>query len=153
MRSLKAILLTTLLLLPLFAQNEDEDLQKALQNLVILMEKSASSLKELSSDEQKAIPEEQNSFQLYYRVVQNSLSVKPRNDLLIKTQIQYRLLRTKDVPYSTILVLVRDGKVELYGKVHSQKTAEKILDIALHTKGVKQVTSYLIIKKPAKLLL
>ncbi|BAF70817.1 BON domain-containing protein [Nitratiruptor sp. SB155-2] len=145
-------LLILLFAFHLHAQTEDE-IQKALQNLIILMEKSASTVKDFSQNRQPAIPEEQSSFQLYYKQVQNGAKVAKRNDFLIKTQIQYRLLKAKHVSSNDILVLVHNQKVELYGKVHSTKEAEEIINTTLHTKGVRSVTSYLIIKNFKKIVL
>ncbi len=136
----------------LFAQPNDE-LQKTLEEFLLLMEKSTQTLKSLSQSEQNAIPEEKYSWQLFYKDVINKAKVKQRNDLLIKTQINYKFLVQKEIPNSTILVNVKDGVVELYGKVHSKETALKAIDIALHTTGVKEVISYLIIKFPLKSLI
>ena len=140
------------LCLNLQAQTDDE-LQKALQNLMLLMEKSASTLKEFSQDNQPAVVEEESGFELYYKVIKNAAKIEKRNDLLIKTQIQYRLIRQKEIHSGSILVLVHNQHVELFGKVHSKKEADRIIDIALHTKGVRSVTSYLIVKKVKKVLL
>ncbi|SMC08541.1 BON domain-containing protein [Nitratiruptor tergarcus] len=151
---LKSSLAIIALAMNLFAQEpQDDELQKALQNFLLMMEKSTQTLKELSENEQNAIPEEKDSWQLFYKDVKNSAQVKKRNDLLIKTQINYKFLTQKDIPSSTILVTVKDGVVELFGKLYSKKSALKAIDIALHTAGVKEVVSYLIIKTPAKVLL
>ncbi len=138
-----------------FAQNEnmDDQLDKALQSLMLLLQKTKEAAKELSDTTQKTIPEKEGVFQLYYKVVKNAAKVEKRNDLLIKTQINYHLLRKKDIPSSFILVLVKDGDVELFGKVYSKEMADEVIHIALQTKGVKRVTSFLIIKEPAKLVL
>ncbi|BCD60990.1 MULTISPECIES: BON domain-containing protein [unclassified Nitratiruptor] len=146
-----------LLLIPLFtfhlqAQTEDE-VEKALQNLMILMEKSASTIKDFTQNRQPATPEEQSSFQLYYKQVQNGAKVEKRNDFLIKAQIQYRLLRAKNVSFNSLLIVVHNQNVELYGKVHSEKEAEDIINTTLHTKGVRSVTSYLIVKKLKRVVL
>ncbi len=143
--------------LPLVAQSPNEDpsqeLQKALEQMLLLLEKSSEVVKDLSKTEQKVIPEAKNSFWLYYKHIDNKASVEKRNDLLLKAQIQYRLAVAKDIPSSTILVVVHDGAVELYGKVHKKETADKAIQTTLHTRGVKEVTSYLIIKEPAKISL
>ncbi len=148
---LRNSLITLLFPLALFAHQDD--LQKALQEFLLMMEQTTKTLKEFSQSQQTPIPEEQNSWQLYYKVVQNGAKVEKRNDLLIKTQISYQLLKAKSIPSSLLLVVVKDGVVEFYGKLYSQKDADKAIDIALHTRGVKKVISYIIIKKPAKSLI
>ena len=154
MQSISKFLLIFFLSLPLLAQEDPaQELQKALQGFMVLLEQSQKSLKELSETEQQPVPEEENSFSLYYKKVTNAAKVEKRNDLLVKTQIGYKFLREKDIPSTRILILVRDGNVELYGKVHSEKIAQKCIDLALKVRGVKSVTSYLIIKKPVKILL
>ncbi len=153
MRSMVKFLLLLSLISGAFAQDESKELDQALQSFMLLLEKTQKSLKEISQMEQKAVPEEKSGFQLFYKHLLNDAKVEKRSDLLIKTQIDYRLLRQKDIPSSQILVLVRDGAVELYGKVYDKKSALKAIDIALHTRGVKEVTSYLIIKERAKILL
>ncbi len=141
------------LLFPLALFAQQEDMQKALQEFLLMMEQTTKTLKDLSQTQQTPIPEEQNSWQLYYKVVQNGAKVEKRNDLLIKTQISYQLLKEKSIPSSLLLVVVKDGVVELFGKLYSQKGADKAIDIALHTRGVKKVISYIIMKLPAKTLI
>ena len=140
-------------LLLLAQEPNQEDIQKALQNFLMLMEKSTEALKEMSQTEQKAVPESRNSWMLYYKDVKNSAKVQERSDILIKTQIEYRYFRARDLSASTILVVVRDGVVELYGKVLGTKQAQKAIDLALTTRGVREVISYLIVKEPQKLSL
>ncbi len=152
MRLKSSIVILLLCITSLFAQTED-DLQKAMQNLVILMEKSAATLKEITESNQKAIGVEKKSWMLFYKDIKNSAKVEKRNDLLTKTQIEYRFIKDKDIPNSTILVVVRDGIVELFGKVPGKKTALQAIDTALHTKGVKEVISYLVIIEPKKIAL
>jgi len=154
MRFISSLLLTVMLSSTLFAkENPSQQLDEALQSFMLFLQKTQKSLKDISQMEQKAVPEEANSFQLFYKKLTNKAKVENRSDLLIKTQIEYKLLRAKDIPSSLILVLVRDGKVELFGKVFDKKTALKAMDLALHVPGVKEVTSYLIIKERAKILL
>ena len=143
----------TLPLLLLAQEPSQEDIQKALQNFLMLMEKSTETLKEMSQTEQKAVPEAKNGWMLYYKDVKNSAKVQERSDILIKTQIEYRYFRARDLGASTILVVVRSGIVELYGKVLGTQQAKKAIDLALTTRGVKEVISYLIVKEPQKLSL
>ncbi len=149
----KILAALTLPLLLLAQEPSPEDLQKAMQNFLLLMEKSTEALKEMSQTEQKAVPESRNSWMLYYKEVKNGAKVQKRSDILIKTQIEYRYFRDQNISASTILVTVRDGIVELYGKVHSTEAAQKAIDLALTTRGVKEVISYLIVKEPQKLSL
>jgi len=154
MRFISSLFLTFMFCFNLQAQEEpSQELDQALQSFMLLLEKTQKSLKEISQMEQKAIPEEANSFQLFYKKITNKAKVEKRSDLLIKTQIEYKLLRAKEIPSSSILVLVRNGKVELFGKVYDKKSALEAMDIALHIRGVKEVVSYLIIKERAKILL
>ncbi|BCD68819.1 BON domain-containing protein [Nitratiruptor sp. YY09-18] len=148
-----------ILLLPLFLlaqqpkENDVTQMQEALQQFMLFMQKATESLKDLSTTKQKAVPEDEHSWMLYYKKLKNAHIPQKRNDLLIKTQLEYNFLTDKSIPSSTILVTVHNGRVELYGKVNSKETADKALDIALHTRGVKEVVSYLIIKFPAKSLI
>ncbi|NPA83796.1 MAG: BON domain-containing protein [Epsilonproteobacteria bacterium] len=142
-----------LLTLHLMAQEPVDELQKALQAFLLLLEQSQRSLQELTQTDQEPIPEAKNSFLVYYRHIENKAPVEPRNDLLIKTQIEYKFIKTKGIPASTIMTIVRNGSVELYGKVHSKESARKAMDLALRVKGVREVTSYLIIKEPIKVRL
>lgn len=157
MRLISSLLAGLILNISLLAQEQPTDpadeLEKALQGFMLLLEKSQKTLKELSDTTQSAVPEEKDSFTLFYKRVQNAQKVEKRNDLLIKTQIEYRYLREKEIPSTLILVIVKDGKVQLFGKVYSKKSALKAMDVALHTKGVKEVTSYLIIKELKGVLL
>jgi osmotically-inducible protein OsmY len=142
--------------LALFAQSEtqtQDELQKALQSFMLLLEKSQMTLKELTDTTQSATPKESDNFELFYKRIKNTQKIEKRNDILIKTQIGYKFLQDKDIPSTQILIIVKDAKVELYGKIYSKKIALKMLDIALHTKGVKEVTSYLIIKELKGILL
>ncbi len=156
MRWANKILITLACTLPLLSQPNQEpsqELQKALEQMMLLLEKSSEVVKDLAKTEQQVVPEAKNSFWLYYKHIDNKAKVEKRNDLLLKAQIQYRLALDKDIPSSTILVVVHDGAVELYGKVHHKATADKVIQTTLHTRGVQEVTSYLIVKEPAKIAL
>ncbi len=160
MRWANKILATLLCTLPLLAQSPNksdqepsQELQRALEQMMLLLEKSSEVVKDLAKTEQKVVPEAKNSFWLYYKHIDNKAQVEKRNDLLLKAQIQYRLALAKDIPSSTILIVVHDGAVELYGKVHHKAIADKVIQTTLHTRGVKEVTSYLIIKELAKIAL
>ncbi len=156
MRWANKILITLACTLPLLSQPNQEpsqELQKALEQMMLLLEKSSEVVKDLAKTEQQVVPEAKNSFWLYYKHIDNKAKVEKRNDLLLKAQIQYRLALAKDIPSSTILVVVHDGAVELYGKVHHKATADKVIQTTLHTRGVQEVTSYLIVKEPAKIAL
>jgi len=152
-RSSLLALLIPLLLAAQPKQDESAQMEEALQRLMLFMQEASRSLKELSQTKQEAIAESQNGWMLYYKVLKNAKEPQKRNDLLIKTQLQYNFLTDKQIPSSTILVTVHDGRVELYGKVGSKKIADRALDIALKTRGVKEAVSYLIIKFPAKSLI
>ena len=156
MRWANKILITLACTLPLLSQPNQEpsqELQKALEQMMLLLEKSSEVVKDLAKTEQQVVPEAKNSFWLYYKRIDNKAKVEKRNDLLLKAQIQYRLALAKDIPSSTILIVVHDGAVELYGKVHHKATADKVIQTTLHTRGVQEVTSYLIVKEPAKIAL
>ena len=144
-----------LLLLPawLFAQQPDVEIQKALEQFMLLLEKAGEAAKDLSQTDQQVIPEEKSTFTLYYKRVENRASVEKRSDALIKAQISYKFFADKEIPASTIMIIVRNGSVELYGKTLSKEAAQKAIDQALKVRGVKEVTSYLIVKEPAKISL
>ncbi|MRI59220.1 MAG: hypothetical protein C6H99_06930 [Epsilonproteobacteria bacterium] len=144
-----------LLLLPawLFAQQPDVEIQKALEQFILLFEKASEAAKDLSQTDQQVIPEEKSTFTLYYKRVENRASVEKRSDALIKAQISYKFFTDKEIPASTIMIIVRNGSVELYGKTLSKEAAQKAIDQALKVRGVKEVTSYLIVKEPAKISL
>jgi len=137
----------------LFAQQPDAKIEKALEQFILLLEKASEAAKDLSKTEQQVIPEEKSTFTLYYKRVENKASVEKRNDALIKAQISYKYFTDKEIPASTIMIIVRNGSVELYGKTLSKAVAQKAIDLALKIRGVKEVTSYLIIKEPAKITL
>ncbi len=67
------------------------------------------------------------------------------NDGLIHAAIKYAYLVSSDVHSMKIDVDVKDGVVELFGKVQSAKEAEKAMQIALSIKGVWAVESFFLI--------
>ena len=138
----------------IFAYEETfDDLNKTAQEILEeaykMFEKSKEIIESFTKTDQKVLPESKNSFLLYHKRVKNSLPVEKRNDFLISTQIKYKISLEKDIPLRDILIISKDGVVELFGKVDSKDKAEKIIDIALKTRGVKEVVSYLIIIEPA----
>ncbi len=144
-----------LLLLPLWllAQKPDPDIEQALQQFMLLLEKASEAAKDISQTDQRVIPEEKSTFNLYYKHITNQAPVQKRNDTLIKAQISYKFFTDKEIPASTIMIIVREGSVELYGKTLSKEAAQRAIDQALKVRGVKEVTSYLIIKEPARVRL
>lgn len=69
------------------------------------------------------------------------------NDTLIHGAIKYAFLVSKDIHSLKINVDVKDGVVELFGKVKSSQEAEKAIQIASSTKGVWAVNAFFIIKE------
>ena len=69
------------------------------------------------------------------------------NDGLIHAAIKYAYLVSSDVHSMKIDVDVKDGVVELFGKVQSAKEAEKAMQIALSTKGVSVVNALFLVKE------
>lgn len=69
------------------------------------------------------------------------------NDTRIHAAIKYAFLMSEDVHSLKIDVDVKDGVVELFGKVKSAKEAEKAMQIALSTKGVSSVEAFFLIKE------
>lgn len=68
------------------------------------------------------------------------------SDTLIYAAIKYAFLMSKDIHSMQINVDVKDGAVELFGKVKSAEEAEKAILIALSTKGVWVVKSFFVIR-------
>ena len=68
------------------------------------------------------------------------------NDTLIHAAIKYAFLMSEDIHSMQIDVDVKDGVVELFGKVKSAEEAEKAILIALSTKGVWVVKSFFVIR-------
>jgi osmotically-inducible protein OsmY len=69
------------------------------------------------------------------------------NDTRIHAAIKYAFLMSEDVHSMKIDVDVKDGVVELFGKVKSSEEAEKAMQIALSTKGVSAVEAFFLIKE------
>lgn len=68
------------------------------------------------------------------------------SDMRIHAVIKYAFLMSKDIHSMKIDVDVKNGVVELLGKVKSNEEAEKAMQIALSTKGVKSVKSLFFIE-------
>jgi len=129
------------------------EIEKAIEGFILLLQKATQTAKDLSQTEQEVIPEEKGIFKLYYKEVGNKAKVEERSDALIKAQVSYRLFANKKVPASTLLVVVKDGEVELYGKALGEEGANEAIKEALKVRGVKVVRSYIIIKEPARVKL
>ncbi len=69
------------------------------------------------------------------------------NDILIHTAIKYAYLVSSDIHSMKIDIDVKDGVVELFGKVQSAEEAEKAIQIALSTKGVSVVNALFSVKE------
>jgi len=69
------------------------------------------------------------------------------NDTRIHAAIKYAFLMSEDIHSMKIDVDVKDGVVELFGKVKSSKEAEKAMQIALSTRGVLAVKSLFLIEE------
>jgi len=69
------------------------------------------------------------------------------NDTRIHAAIKYAFLMCKDIHSLKIDVDVRDGVVELFGKVKSHEEADKAMQIALSTKGVWAVKALFFIEE------
>ncbi len=68
------------------------------------------------------------------------------SDVRIHAAIKYAFLTSKNVHSMKIDVDVKDGFVELFGKVKSIEEAEEAMLIALSTKGVWAVNSFFAIR-------
>ena len=68
------------------------------------------------------------------------------NDTRIHAVIKYAFLMSEDVHSLKIDVDVKDGVVELFGKVKSSEEAEEAMQIALSTKGVRGVKALFFIE-------
>lgn len=152
-----AIFLIFLLFSVNLSAQDFDDLNKSAKELLDkaykMFEESEKIIKSYTNPKQKAIPQTKKSFLLYYKVVKNEAKVQTRNDLLITTQIKYQIGLEKNLSLGDILIKSNGGIVELYGRVDSKEKADKIIDIALKTRGVKEVISYLIIFEPEKIFL
>lgn len=69
------------------------------------------------------------------------------NDTLIHGAIKYAFLMSPDIHSMKIDVDVKDGTVELFGKVKSTQEAQKAMQIALSIKGVSGVKAFFVIKE------
>ena len=67
-------------------------------------------------------------------------------DARIHAAIKYAYLMSENIHSMQIDVDVKDGVVELFGKVKSAKEAEEAMQIALSTKGVWAVKSFFVIR-------
>ena len=67
-------------------------------------------------------------------------------DARIHAAIKYAYLMSEDIHSMQIDVDVKDGVVELFGKVKSAQEAEEAMQIALSTKGVWAVKSFFVIR-------
>ncbi len=145
-----------LLLLTIFAifsinliAKDSYDLNKTAKEILDeaykMFEESKKIIESYAHPTQETIPQTEKCFSLYYKVVKNSAKVEERSDFLIMSQIKYKIGIEKGLSLGDILVKSKGGVVELYGKIDSKEKADKIIDIALKTKGVKEVASYLII--------
>ncbi len=69
------------------------------------------------------------------------------NDTRTHAVIKYAFLMSEDVHSMKIDVDVKDGVVELFGKVKSSEEAEEAMQIALSTKGVRGVKALFFIEE------
>ncbi len=82
---------------------------------------------------------------IYTKEVANKSYQKSKdavNDTLIHGAIKYAFLMSPDVHSMKIDVDVKDGVVELFGKVKSAYEAQKAMQIAISTKGVSGVKAF-----------
>ncbi len=89
------------------------------------------SLKEKASDGARAIAEKSKDI------------IESTKDLSVKTAIRGKLKLDKAVDPSRIEIRIQDGSVTLLGEVSTREEARKARDIALDTRGVKDVSSKL----------
>ena len=69
------------------------------------------------------------------------------NDTIILGAIKYAYLMSSEIHSMKIDVNVKDGVVELFGKVQSNHEAQEAMQIALSTKGVWAVKSFFMIER------
>ncbi len=87
---------------------------------------------------------------VYAKEVANKSYQKSKNaisDTRIHAAIKYAFLMSSDIHSMKIDVSVKDGVVELFGKVKSDYEAQKAMQIALSTKGVSVVKSFFLIEE------
>ena len=106
-------------------QEEDGESNEAADN------DEKATLKEKASDGAKAIAEKSKDI------------IESTKDLGIKTAIRGKLKLDKEVDPSRIEIRIQDGSVTLLGEVSTREEARKARDIALDTRGVKDVSSKL----------
>ncbi|OGW50143.1 MAG: hypothetical protein A2Z50_06010 [Nitrospirae bacterium RBG_19FT_COMBO_42_15] len=78
-------------------------------------------------------------------IIENTRSAA--DDAAITARIKTELAKDKGLSVLDINVSTLDRKVTLSGKVNSPQEVAKAVDIALNTKGVKEVVSAIVIKK------
>lgn len=69
------------------------------------------------------------------------------NDTIILSAIKYAFLMSPEIHSMKIDVSVKDGIVDLFGKVKSNREAQEAMQIALSTKGVWAVKSFFMIER------
>ncbi|WP_187647528.1 hypothetical protein [Nitrosophilus labii] len=74
-----------------------------------------------------------------------SKSKKESSSEIANFSVHCQIGLEKELSIGDILVKSNGGTVELYGKTDFKEKADKIIDIALKTKGAKKVVFYLII--------
>lgn len=80
----------------------------------------------------------------------NELAVAPKqsmgdatNDILVKKNLQGRLLITKDVWTINYAIDVVDGTAYMLGRTHDKAEMDRALNVARTTKGIKRVVNHL----------
>ena len=87
---------------------------------------------------------------VYTKEVANKSYKKSKNivnDTMILSAIKYAYLMSPDIHSMKIDVSVKDGIVELFGRVQSNHEAQEAMQIALSTKGVWAVKSFFMIER------
>jgi osmotically-inducible protein OsmY len=87
---------------------------------------------------------------VYTKEVANKSYEKSKNvanDTIILGAIKYAYLMSPEIHSMKIDVSVKDGIVELFGKVKSNHEAQEAMQIALSTKGVWAVKSFFMIER------
>jgi len=69
------------------------------------------------------------------------------NDTIILGAIKYAFLMSPEIHSMKINVSVKDGVVELFGKVQSNHEAQEAMQIVISTKGVVAVKSFFLIER------
>ena len=80
----------------------------------------------------------------------NELAIAPKQgmgsaagDVLVKKNLQGRLLITKDVWMINYAIDVVDGTAYILGRAHDRTEMNRVLDVARTTKGIKRVVNHL----------